>query len=119
VADREVAELPGGSRQIGVPPPGDAQRALAARRVEMEPADRRPGRVPGHGGQQPDAYPGADQAPDGVRFVAFAGDDGRPAERGEQLVGQGPLPVAGPGGDEWFGGQVPDTGRAAPEVAAS
>lgn len=34
----------------------------------MEPADRRPGGVPGHGRQQPDAHPGADQASDGVWF---------------------------------------------------
>src|SRR5260370_32367384 len=77
VTGGEVPEAAGGGGEVVVPVPDDAEGALAARGVEVEPGDWRVGRdLACECREQYDPHSGADQLADRVGFVAFAGDDG-------------------------------------------
>src|SRR5260370_9148631 len=95
VTGGEVPEAAGGGGEVVVPVPDDAEGALAARGVEVEPGDWRGGRdLACECREESGTHSRPDQLPAPVGFGPFAGDDRLDASGGEKLRGTGSSPGA-------------------------
>src|SRR5260370_5347880 len=94
VTGGEVPEAAGGGGEVVVPVPDDAEGALAARGVEVEPGDWRVGGDPACAcREQSDTHSRADQLAGPVGVLAFAGADRVDCRGGRELAGKRSLPA--------------------------